>query len=79
MRPSPADVLRRTRMACGPLGCPSLQCAATPSVLACCARAWPQVTTFDIDVAKDEKIVMGSDGVWEFIESDQAVKITDDV
>jgi len=39
--------------------------------------AEPVVQTFDIDTAKDTKIVMASDGVWEFIESDQALKILD--
>mmetsp|Transcript_20689 Transcript_20689/g.50869 ORF Transcript_20689/g.50869 Transcript_20689/m.50869 type:complete len:374 (-) Transcript_20689:623-1744(-) len=37
--------------------------------------AEPVVTTFDIDVTKEAKIVLASDGVWEFIESDQAIKI----
>ena len=37
--------------------------------------AEPVVTTFDIDVAKDEMIIMASDGVWEFIESEPACKI----
>lgn len=34
-----------------------------------------QVTDFSVDTTKDDMIVMASDGVWEFIESDQACKL----
>jgi len=37
--------------------------------------AEPVVTTFDVDTSKDIQIVMASDGVWEFIESDQAMTV----
>jgi len=37
--------------------------------------AEPEITEFDIDTSSDEMIVMASDGVWEFIESDQACEI----
>jgi len=37
--------------------------------------AEPVVYAFEVDCAKDELIVLASDGVWEFIESDQAYEI----
>jgi len=35
----------------------------------------PVVTKFEINTEKDVQLVMASDGVWEFIESDQAIAI----
>ena len=34
--------------------------------------AEPEVLEFDVDVGKDLYVVIASDGVWEFIESEQA-------
>lgn len=39
------------------------------------ASSGMQVTDFLVDTTKDDMIVMASDGVWEFIESDQACKL----